>query len=211
MSAPRVDVNGRTVPVLGGIHLLAKLGQGGMGAVYYGIHPRLKREVAVKVLPFHLAQQQPGLVQRFIREAQIAAKSPLTASRRRDRRQRRERAFLPGNGIHRRKIGRRVSARHPENRRAQKALPENTALADLHRRDRRPGDGPRARRHSPRPQARQHHGPARGPGSGALVPTGGAGRPSTTDRRARARNVRFRAGETGRPRPRRATRPATSR
>ena len=74
LSAPRIDVNGRTVPVLGGIHLLAKLGQGGMGAVYYGLHPRLHQEVAVKVLPFHLAEQQPGLVQRFIREAQIAAK-----------------------------------------------------------------------------------------------------------------------------------------
>ena len=74
LSASRVEVNGRTVPVLGGIHLLAKLGQGGMGAVYYGLHPRLHQEVAVKVLPFHLAEQQPGLVQRFIREAQIAAK-----------------------------------------------------------------------------------------------------------------------------------------
>ncbi|HLX64230.1 MAG TPA: protein kinase [Planctomycetota bacterium] len=74
LSAPRVDSNGQTVPVLGGIQLFAKLGQGGMGAVYYGVHPRLNQEVAVKVLPFHLAEQQPGLVQRFIREAQIAAR-----------------------------------------------------------------------------------------------------------------------------------------
>src|SRR5437588_433510 len=72
-SAPRVDVQGKPAPVLGGIPLLAKLGQGGMGAVYYGIHPRLETEVAVKVLPMHLAQQQPEAIQRFYREAQIAA------------------------------------------------------------------------------------------------------------------------------------------
>ena len=74
LSATRVDVRGTRVPVLGGIQLLAKLGQGGMGAVYYGVHPRLHQEVAVKVLPFHLAEQEPGLIPRFIREAQIAAK-----------------------------------------------------------------------------------------------------------------------------------------
>ena len=73
LSAPRVAVEGMSMPALGGIPLLAKLGQGGMGAVYYGIHPRLKLEVAVKVLPFHLAGSQPGLVERFFREAQIAA------------------------------------------------------------------------------------------------------------------------------------------
>lgn len=71
--APRMESDGQARPALGGIPLLAKLGQGGMGAVYYGIHPRLNKEVAVKVLPFHLAQQQPELVDRFFREAQIAA------------------------------------------------------------------------------------------------------------------------------------------
>jgi serine/threonine protein kinase/ABC-type Fe3+ transport system substrate-binding protein len=74
ISAPRVTFEGRTVPALGNIPLLARLGQGGMGAVYFGIKTMLKKEVAVKVLPMHLAQQQPQLVQRFLREAQIAAK-----------------------------------------------------------------------------------------------------------------------------------------
>ncbi|MCW8129352.1 MAG: DUF4864 domain-containing protein [Planctomycetota bacterium] len=73
-AAPRVSVLGRRVPALDGIPLLYKLGQGGMGAVYYGYHPRLDREVAVKVLPSQLAAQNPELVQRFFREARIAAK-----------------------------------------------------------------------------------------------------------------------------------------
>ncbi|MGD0093197.1 MAG: SUMF1/EgtB/PvdO family nonheme iron enzyme, partial [Planctomycetota bacterium] len=74
VKAQRVELMGIPVPSLGGIPLLAKLGQGGMGAVYYGIHPRLDKEVAVKVLPFHLAEQQPEMIQRFFREAKIAAK-----------------------------------------------------------------------------------------------------------------------------------------
>jgi serine/threonine protein kinase len=74
LAAPRVNVEGRSVPSLGGIPLLTKLGQGGMGAVYYGIHPRLETEVAVKVLPFHLGEQQPALIDRFFREAKLAAK-----------------------------------------------------------------------------------------------------------------------------------------
>ena len=74
VNAPRIDVDGRKVPALGGIPLFSKLGQGGMGAVYYGIHRGLVREVAVKVLPFHLAQLKPHLVKRFFREARIAAK-----------------------------------------------------------------------------------------------------------------------------------------
>jgi len=74
LAAPRMAHSGKQVPALGGIPLLAKLGQGGMGAVYFGVHPRLQRDVAVKVLPFHLADKQPQLVQRFFREAQIAAR-----------------------------------------------------------------------------------------------------------------------------------------
>ena len=73
MAAPRVESHGYQCPALNSIPLLAKIGQGGMGAVYYGIHPRLRSEVAVKVLPFHLAEQDPGMIRRFFREAQIAA------------------------------------------------------------------------------------------------------------------------------------------
>ncbi|MCX7806119.1 MAG: serine/threonine protein kinase, partial [Planctomycetota bacterium] len=75
LSAPRTPVPGLPfpAPTLGGIPLLARIGRGGMGAVYYGIHPRLKVEVAVKVLPFHLAEQSGEVVERFVREAQAAA------------------------------------------------------------------------------------------------------------------------------------------
>ena len=74
INAPRVDIAGYLVPALGGIPLFSKIGQGGMGAVYYGIHRGFAEEVAVKVLPFHLAQTQPELIARFFREARIAAK-----------------------------------------------------------------------------------------------------------------------------------------
>lgn len=66
-NAPR-DAAGR--PVLGGIPLLARLGHGGMGAVYYGRHPRLQEDVAVKVLLLLDA----GGVERFQREARLAFK-----------------------------------------------------------------------------------------------------------------------------------------
>jgi len=77
-SVPRVAYQGKEYPALAGIPLLRKLGQGGMGAVYYGIHPRLGNEVAVKILPVHLVETNPTLVDRFLREARIAAqiKSP---------------------------------------------------------------------------------------------------------------------------------------
>ncbi len=74
VKAPRVTVAGHRVPALGGIPLFYRLGVGGMGAVYYGIHRGFAHEVAVKVLPFHLAQTQPDLIERFFREARIASK-----------------------------------------------------------------------------------------------------------------------------------------
>lgn len=71
-TVPRSDWNGNRVPVLNGIPLLAKLGAGGMGAVYYGWHPERRCEVAVKVLPFQMAHQEEMVV-RFQREARVAA------------------------------------------------------------------------------------------------------------------------------------------
>lgn len=69
---------GRLRPTLGGISILAALGKGGMGSVYYAFHPRLKVEIAIKVLSDEMAHTHKDLIQRFQLEAQIAArvKSP---------------------------------------------------------------------------------------------------------------------------------------
>lgn len=70
----RIEYENRSLPSLGGIPLLRRIGRGAMGAVYYGVHPRLQNEVAVKVLPAALAQADPDLSKRLFREAQLAAR-----------------------------------------------------------------------------------------------------------------------------------------
>ncbi|MCW8132117.1 MAG: serine/threonine protein kinase [Planctomycetota bacterium] len=77
-TAPRVRAGGRVLPALSGIPMLRRLSQGAMGSVYLGYHPRLKLPVAVKVLSYILAEQEPEWVKRFYREAQVASrvKSP---------------------------------------------------------------------------------------------------------------------------------------
>src|SRR5579862_279651 len=51
-NAKRVDIDGKSYPTLGGLPILRKIGQGGMAAVYYSVHPRLKQELAIKVMPY---------------------------------------------------------------------------------------------------------------------------------------------------------------
>lgn len=53
--------------------LYAKVGQGGMGAVYRGRHFKLDIDVAVKCLRPSLAEESPEFVARFEREARLAA------------------------------------------------------------------------------------------------------------------------------------------
>src|SRR5574341_2264151 len=52
--------------------IISPLGAGGMGEVYLARDIRLDRDVAVKVLPEHLAQD-PGALGRFEREAKALA------------------------------------------------------------------------------------------------------------------------------------------
>ncbi|MBP7589748.1 MAG: protein kinase, partial [Thermoanaerobaculia bacterium] len=57
---------------LGPYEITAKLGEGGMGEVYQATDSRLKREVAIKVLPAAFVEDKERLA-RFEREAQLLA------------------------------------------------------------------------------------------------------------------------------------------
>ena len=57
---------------LGAYEILAPIGAGGMGEVYRARDTKLAREVAIKVLPHHLAQD-PERLARFEREAKVLA------------------------------------------------------------------------------------------------------------------------------------------
>ncbi|HLX58847.1 MAG TPA: serine/threonine-protein kinase [Ktedonobacteraceae bacterium] len=57
---------------IGAYHIQSKLGEGGMARVYKAYHARLRREVAIKVILAHIAEQADFKV-RFEREAQLVA------------------------------------------------------------------------------------------------------------------------------------------
>ncbi|HTJ44996.1 MAG TPA: serine/threonine-protein kinase, partial [Kofleriaceae bacterium] len=59
--------------IAGRYRILAKLGEGGMGAVYRGEQISLKRKCAIKLLKPELSAD-PGLVRRFNAEAELVAK-----------------------------------------------------------------------------------------------------------------------------------------
>src|SRR3989304_9142184 len=57
---------------IGPYKIVGTLGGGGMGEVYRARDPRLDRDVAIKVLPEHLAKD-PATLSRFEREAKAVA------------------------------------------------------------------------------------------------------------------------------------------
>ena len=57
---------------LGPYEIVSQLGQGGMGVVYLAQDPRLKRQVAIKLLPPDLTRDATAK-QRFLQEAQAAS------------------------------------------------------------------------------------------------------------------------------------------
>ena len=57
---------------VGVYEIVAALGRGGMGEVYRARDPKLRRDVAIKILP-HLFAHDPDRVSRFQREAQVLA------------------------------------------------------------------------------------------------------------------------------------------
>jgi len=59
--------------VLGAYKIICKLGQGGMGMVFLAEHQRMKRLVALKVLPPSVTRNETA-VQRFHREVQAMAR-----------------------------------------------------------------------------------------------------------------------------------------
>src|SRR5262249_15719721 len=60
---------------IGRYRIVGALGAGGMGEVYRAEDPRLDREVAIKILPAHLADD-PAALTRFKREAKVIAGLP---------------------------------------------------------------------------------------------------------------------------------------
>jgi len=60
--------------VIGRCQIIRELGRGGVGTVYLATHQTLQIEVALKILSPSLSLDNPALAERFIREAQLAAR-----------------------------------------------------------------------------------------------------------------------------------------
>ncbi len=59
---------------IGRCRVVREIGRGGMGSVYLASHKTLRTDVALKILSPELCEKNPSLADRFIREAQMAAR-----------------------------------------------------------------------------------------------------------------------------------------
>jgi eukaryotic-like serine/threonine-protein kinase len=71
-TAVYLEESGEELRQLGEYRMVRQLGEGGMGAVFLAIHGGEKRQVAIKILPAHLAGNQVS-IDRFYREAKSGA------------------------------------------------------------------------------------------------------------------------------------------
>src|SRR5688500_11528562 len=72
MTHPSTEFLDLQAALAGEYSLQRELGRGGMGVVYLARDVQLDRDVAIKVLPAHLARE-PAARERFLREARMAA------------------------------------------------------------------------------------------------------------------------------------------
>src|SRR3954466_6440732 len=72
MTPPDAEFLALQAALAGEYSLQRELGRGGMGVVYLARDVQLDRDVAIKVLPTHLARD-PSARERFLREARMAA------------------------------------------------------------------------------------------------------------------------------------------
>src|SRR5437773_1794712 len=72
MTQPSTEFLDLQAALAGEYSLQRELGRGGMGVVYLARDVQLDRDVAIKVLPAHLART-PAHRERFLREARMAA------------------------------------------------------------------------------------------------------------------------------------------
>lgn len=70
---PQPDQDPLLGTIIGGCTINAKIGAGGMGAIYLAHHEALRKDVVVKILPPESAAN-PRTVERFFREARASAK-----------------------------------------------------------------------------------------------------------------------------------------
>lgn len=73
-SPARLMISIQPGQTIGMCRIESELGKGGMGAVYLATHTRLDVPVAVKILPPNDVAENPEFIERFIREAKLAAR-----------------------------------------------------------------------------------------------------------------------------------------